>query len=118
MIPFAYHYRRRHLDNTTGISTRVGPVLAHRDDRELLVLDQAHAGQQFTEPVVGRRGTATTAFPRPAMAAWRLWLWPARPMRLIQHFDATGTCTLYRVDFTSFPWRSGHAVYQTDLFLD
>jgi hypothetical protein len=118
VIPFGYHYRRRHLDGTHAIAITTGTVLAHRDTPDASVFDYLLAGPIFTEPVSGRRGTATVIIARPTPLAVRLWLWPERPLRLYQFFDAAGQPTVYRVDFATYPQRHNHAVYQTDLYLD
>jgi hypothetical protein len=118
MIPFEYHYRRRYLDETTGIGTMSGRVLARRHDAQAWVFDYLIAGPIFFAPVVGLRGTATVSIERPAPIAARLWLWPERPLRLLQFFDAAGNHTIYRIDFATCPHRHAHAIYQTDLYLD
>ena len=118
MIPFAYHYRRRHLDGITAIGTMSGTVLARRDDAQIGVFDYLLAGPIFVEPASGRRGAATVTIARPAPIAARLWLWPDRPLRLLQFFDTAGATTVYRVDFATYPQRHEQAIYQTDLYLD
>jgi hypothetical protein len=118
MMPFEYHYRRRYLDETTGIGSMSGTVLARRDDAHAWVFDYIIAGPIFFAPVSGRRGTAAVTLTRPAPVAARLWLWPERPLRLLQFFDASGVATIYRVDFATYPLRHAHAIYQTDLYLD
>jgi Protein of unknown function (DUF402) len=118
MISFAYHYRRRHLDGKHAIGSMSGTVLARRDDAQVGVFDYLIAGPIFFAPVSGRRGTATVTITRPAPVAARLWLWPERPLRLLQFFDAAGAATVYRIDFATCPLRHDHDVYQTDLYLD
>jgi hypothetical protein len=118
MIPLVYHYRRRYFDGETGISISSGAALAQRDDPQAWVFDYRLAGPIFTDPAVGRRGSSTVTIARPVPIAVRLWLWPERPLRLLQFFDAAGQPTLYRVDFATRPRRRGYAVYQTDLYLD
>jgi hypothetical protein len=118
VIRYDYNYRRRHLDGTTGIASNWGGLLARRDDLVAWVFDLRYTGPVFVEPVSGRRGAATTTIVRSAPAAMRLWLWPDRPIRLYQQFDADGRCALYRVDFATPPWRNDSAIYQTDLYLD
>lgn len=56
MTSFAYHYRRRHLDGTTAISTTSGPALMRRDDRTALVVDDLFTSSILHDPVSGRRG--------------------------------------------------------------
>ena len=118
MMPLAYHYRRRYLDGDTGISTSSGAALARRDDSRAWVFDYLLAGPIFVQPVSGRRGASSVTIARPAPVATRLWLWPDRPLRLLQFFDAAGQPTIYRVDFATYPRRHGYALYQTDLYLD
>jgi hypothetical protein len=118
MIPFAYHYRRRHLDGTHAIAVTTGTVLIRRDTPDASVFDYLLAGPIIIEPVSGRRGTTTVTIARPEPSAVRLWLWPDRPLRLYQFFDATGAPTVYRVDFATHPQRQAHMFYQTDLYLD
>jgi uncharacterized protein DUF402 len=118
MSLLTYHYRRRHLSGETGISTTTIPALARRDDAHSWIFDYPLAHPAYTEPVRGRRGTRTTAIARPEPVATRLWLWPDRPLRLHQQFDAAGQATLYRVDFATFPHRSQQTIHQTDLYLD
>lgn len=118
MIPLVYHYRRRHFDGIHAIGVTDGAVLARKDTPEVGVFDYPIAGPIFAEPVSGRRGTATVIIRRSAPAAVRLWLWPARPLRLYQFFDASGGMTVYRVDFATYPLRRKHTIYQTDLYLD
>ncbi len=69
-------------------------------------------------PVTGRRGAQTVTIARPEPLAARLWLWPDRPLRLLQQFDAAGQPTVYRIDFATLPHRHGWTVHQTDLYLD
>jgi hypothetical protein len=118
MISLDYFYRRRHLDGSTGITITGGEVLAQRDDAEAWVFDGRLAGPRFTDPVTGRRGTSSVTILRPTPVATRLWLWPDRPLRMYQYFDAAGDATIYRVDFATYPRRHDHTVYQTDLYLD
>jgi hypothetical protein len=118
MIPLEYLYRRRHLDGTIAITISVGAVLTQRDDAEAWVFDNMLSSPSFTDPVTGRRGSSSVTILRPKPVAARLWLWPDRPMRLYQYFDAAGVATVYRVDFATYPRRHGRAVYQTDLYLD
>jgi hypothetical protein len=118
MTQLEYLYRRRHLDGDTAITITGGAVLAQRDDAEAWVFDNLLASPSFTDPVSGRRGSSSATILRPKPVAARLWLWPDRPMRLYQYFDAAGDPTIYRVDFASYPRRRGRAVYQTDLYLD
>jgi predicted RNA-binding protein associated with RNAse of E/G family len=118
MIPFAYHYRRRHFDGIHAIAITSGTALARRDDAQVGVFDYLIAGPMVTDSVSGRRGTATVTIARPKPLAVRLWLWPDRPLRLFQFFDAAGATTVYRVDFATYPRRYDHTVYQTDLYLD
>ena len=120
MIRFDYYYRRRHLDGTTGIAISTGPALARRDDTGALVLDYWLQEPRVMGPYPGRRGAAQTsiALAHGLAAATRLWLWPGRPLRLIELFDDAGRRTLYRVDFATPPRRAGDACYQTDLYLD
>jgi hypothetical protein len=118
VIPFGYHYRRRHLDGTHAIAITTGTVLARRDTPAASVFDYPLAGPIFIEPISGRRGTTTVTIARPEPRAVRLWLWPDRPLRLYEFFDAAGNATVYRVDFATCPRRYDHAVYQTDLYLD
>lgn len=118
MTQLEYLYRRRHLDGDIAISIINGAVLAQRDDAEAWVFDNLLARPSFTDPVTGRRGSSSVTIVRPEPVAARLWLWPDRPMRLYQYFDAAGAPTIYRVDFASYPRRRGRAVYQTDLYLD
>lgn len=117
-MDFNYHYRRRHLDNTTGISITTGPAIGRRDDHEAAVFDYVLAGPSFHSPVTGRRGCAIRTIARPPATAVRLWLWPARPLRILQQFSAAGLTTLYRIDFATPPQRHGDAIFQTDLYLD
>jgi len=56
MIPFEYHYRRRHLDRIVAIGGMVGQVLARRDDQHAGLFDYLIAGPIFASPVSGRRG--------------------------------------------------------------
>ena len=118
MIPFSYYYRRRHLDGTNAIAITTGSVLARRDDAHAWVFDYRLAGPIFGEPVSGRRGTTSVTIARPEPSAVRLWLWPDRPLRLYEFFNASGDATVYRVDFATYPYRHVHAIYQTDLYLD
>jgi hypothetical protein len=118
VIPFDYHYRRRHLDGTHAIASTSGTVLARRDTPDVSVLDYLLAGPIFVEPVSGRRGTTTVTIARPEPSAVRLWLWPDRPLRLYEFFDAAGSATVYRVDFATNPRCHEHTIYQTDLYLD
>ncbi|HEU5101964.1 MAG TPA: DUF402 domain-containing protein [Roseiflexaceae bacterium] len=118
MIALAYHYRRRHLSGETAISISSGAALAQRDDPQAWVFDYRLAGPVFTEPAVGRRGASVVTIARPEPVAVRLWLWPDRPLRLLELFDAAGQPTVYRVDFATRPRRQGYALYQTDLYLD
>jgi len=118
MISLEYFYRRRHLDGTTAITITSGAVLAQRDDAEALVFDDRLTGPTFTDPVSGRRSTSSVTILRTTPVAVRLWLWPDRPLRLYQYFDAAGDATVYRIDFATYPRRHRHVVYQTDLYLD
>jgi hypothetical protein len=113
-----YHYRRRRLSGETSISTTTIQALARRDDAQSWVFDYLLAHPAYTDPVQGRRGTHTRTIERPQPAATRLWLWPDRPLRLHQQFDAAGKTTLYRVDFATRPHRRRRHLYQTDLYLD
>ncbi|HEY0601328.1 MAG TPA: DUF402 domain-containing protein [Herpetosiphonaceae bacterium] len=117
-IHFEYHYRRRHLSGPIGIATASGEMLVQRDDPAAFVVDYLWSGPRYTEPVTGRRGTGTATIARPPAAALRLWLWPERPLRLLEHVDAAGQTLLYRIDFATPPHRLGNACYQTDLYLD
>jgi hypothetical protein len=101
-----------------AIGSMVGHALARRDDAHAWVFDYLIAGPIFADPVSGRRGAASVTITRPAPVAARLWLWPERPLRLLQFFDAAGSATIYRVDFATYPRRQAHAIYQTDLYLD
>ena len=118
MMPFAYHYRRRHLDGIIAIGSMSGMVLARRDDAQVGVFDYLIAGPILFAPVSGRRSTTTVTIARPTPVAARLWLWPEQPLRLIQFFDAAGVATVYRIDFATCPLRHDHVIYQTDLYLD
>lgn len=118
MIELNYYYRRRHLDRTTGISITTGSALAQRDDAEAWVFDYRLNSPNFHAPVRGRRGSRTTTIARPAAVAARLWLWPDRPMRILQQFSASGKTSHYRVDFATQPQRIAGTIYQTDLYLD
>ena len=120
MIRFDYHYRRRHLDGTTGIAISTGPALARRDDAGALVLDYLLLEPRAMGPYPGRRGATQTsiALAQGLPVATRLWLWHDRPLRLIELFDDVGRRTLYRVDFATLPRRMDHICYQTDLYLD
>ena len=118
MISLEYFYRRRHLDGTTAITITSGAVLAQRDDAEAWVFDDRLTGPTFTDPVSGRRSTSSVTILRTTPVAVRLWLWPDRPLRLYQYFDAAGDATVYRIDFATYPRRHRHVVYQTDLYLD
>jgi hypothetical protein len=120
VIRFDYYYRRRHLDGTTGIAISTGPALARRDDASAFVLDYPLLGPRMMGPYPGRRGATQTkiALAHGLPVATRLWLWPDRPLRLIELFDDAGRRTLYRVDFTTLPQRLGPLCYQTDLYLD
>jgi hypothetical protein len=120
VIRFDYYYRRRHLDGTTGIAISTGSALAQRDDTGALVLDYPLLGPRMMGPYPGRRGATQTtiALAHGLPVATRLWLWPDRPLRLIELFDAAGRRTLYRDDFATTPWRLGPMYYQTDLYLD
>jgi predicted RNA-binding protein associated with RNAse of E/G family len=115
---FAYHYRRLHLGGDIGISISRGPVLVRRDDQQAWVCDYLLAHPSYTDPVTGRRGTQTVTIARPEPLATRLWLWPDRPLRLLQQFDAAGQATLYRIDFATLPHRRQWTIHQTDLYLD
>lgn len=120
MIQFDYYYRRRHLDGTTGIAISAGLALARRDDADAFVLDYPLLEPRMAGPYPGRRGAMQTsiALAHGLPVATRLWLWPDRPLRLIELFDSMGRRTLYRVDFATPPRRVGHICYQTDLYLD
>lgn len=118
MIPFAYHYRRRHLDGIHAIGSMSGTVLARRDDTQVGIFDYLIAGPIIFAPVSGRRGTAAVTIVRPTPVAARLWLWPERPLRLVQFFDAADAATVCRIDFATCPLRHDHEIYQTDLYLD
>jgi hypothetical protein len=117
---FDYYYRRRHLDGTTGIAVSTGPALAQRDDGGALVLDYPLLAPRMMGPYPGRRGATQTTIglAQGLPVATRLWLWPDRPLRLIELFDDSGRRTLYRVDFATLPQRLGSTCYQTDLYLD
>jgi hypothetical protein len=117
---FDYYYRRRHLNGTTGIAISTGLALARRDDSDALVLDYPLVAPRTMGPYPGRRGTRQTeiALAHGLPVATRLWLWPDRPLRLIELFDDAGRRTLYRVDFATPPRRLGDTCYQTDLYLD
>jgi hypothetical protein len=118
MNSLEYHYRRRHLDGTTAIGISAGAVLARRDDAQVWVFDYLIPGPIFVKSVSGRRGTTSVTIARPMPVAARLWLWPERPLRLIQFFDDADTTTVYRVDFATCPRRHERGIYQTDLYLD
>jgi hypothetical protein len=118
VIQFEYHYRRRHLSGDTGISIATGPALVRRDDSQIWVCDYLLAHPLYTDPVTGRRGTRTVTIVRPEPLAARLWLWPDRPLRLLQQFDANGQATLYRIDFATLPHRHKWTIHQTDMYLD
>jgi hypothetical protein len=120
VIRFDYYYRRRHLDGTTGIAISTGPALVRHDDAGALVLDYLLLEPRAMGPYPGRRGATQTsiALAQGLPVATRLWLWPDRPLRLIELFDDAGRRTLYRVDFATPPQRVGHICYQTDLYLD
>ena len=115
---FTYHYRRRHLGGGCGVSISTGPVLVRRDDDQIWVFDYLLAHPSYTNPVTGRRGAQTVTIARPEPLATRLWLWPDRPLRLLQQFDAAGQPTVYRIDFATLPRRHGWMIHQTDLYLD
>jgi hypothetical protein len=117
MIQFDYYYRRRYLDGTTGIAISTGPALVQRDDANGFVLDYPLLGPRMMGPYRGRRGAAQTkiALAHGLPVASRLWLWPERPLRLIELFDEVGRRTLYRIDFATPPRRLAHTCYQTDL---
>ncbi len=118
MIDFDYYYRRRYLDGSTGISITTGPALDRCDDEQIGVFDYMLTGPVFATPVAGRRGTTASTIARPTSVAARLWLWPARSMRLLQQFDQRGQCSHFRIDFATPPRRDAHSIYQTDLYLD
>lgn len=120
MTPFDYSYRRRHLDGCVAISTGRGVALAQRDDSVATVFDFRLAEPQLTRQYTGRHGSeiVTIAALDAPVAAMRLWIWPDRPMLLLQRFDADGRCVLNRVDFTTPSQRINGAWYQTDLYLD
>ena len=117
-IQFDYHYRRRHVSGDTGISISTGPALLRRNDSQVWVCDYLLAHPLYTHPVTGRRGTRTVTIARPEPQAARLWLWPDRPLRLVQQFDAAGQITLYRIDFATLPRRQHWTIHQTDMYLD
>jgi len=118
MNTLIYHYRRRRLSGETSISTTTIQALVRRDDAQNWVFDYLLAHPAYIDPVQGRRGEQTITIERPQPAATRLWLWPDRPLRLHQQFDAAGQTTLYRVDFATRPHRHRSHIYQTDLYLD
>ena len=118
MIRLEYRYRRRYLDGSAGIVVSSGPALVRRSDRVAYVVDYVWGGPNFVDPVVGRRGQTIARIVRPPMRAVRLWLWPRRPMRVMQQFGANGRCTLYRIDFATPARRVGGTWYQTDAYLD
>lgn len=120
MTIFDYYYRRRHLDRTTAIAISTGSALAHRNDTDALVLDFALPIPVRFGPYTGRRGTSETtiALAYLPVVASRLWLWPNRPLRLVQMFDADNRCAICRIDFATLPHYRNHECYQTDLYLD
>ena len=118
MSELNYYYRRRHLDRSTGISITTGPALVQRHDVEAWVFDYRLSGPSFHAPIRGRRGARTTTIALPPAVAARLWLWPDRPLRILQQFNTAGKTTHYRVDFATTPQLSAGIIYQTDLYLD
>ena len=112
---FAYHYRRRYLDMTTGISVTSGPALVTLAEPQLLVVDMQLPNISFGGSVRGRRGTTIDWTP---VGPARLFLWPQRHLRLLQFFDLEGRCTVHRVDFATPAHARSGSYYQTDLYLD
>ena len=116
----SFYRRRHHRDGHSFVVHSAGPALLQRDDAHGLVFDYRFAPSLRIKSVTGRQGTGSatiTPMLNPAVAA-RLWVWPDRPLRVVQFFNAGGYCIIYRVDFATPPQRKAYGFYQTDLYLD
>jgi hypothetical protein len=116
----SFYRRRHHQDGHSYIVHSAGPALLQRDDAHGLVFDYRFTPPRKIKSATGRHGAGSatiTPLLNPAVAA-RLWVWPDRPLRIVEFFNAGGYCVIYRVDFATPPQRSAHGFYQTDLYLD